>query len=229
MLTSTSLFLSLLAGKDEIAALANEYQSSGPISLAKWLQNKFNVPISSHRAYFRSKLHPRAVESYQYSILGPRPCEAGARFRRFAFTYMDCELSRGYSDPADNTGQPYTQMKIETIDINGNTHYAVKFGDDVRTIIDSPLQYYEGDTLTDLGVGSYTICNIEEVMVSKISGFVLMHPLSCLTFNPYHLISGKGNQIGDTSFDQIGNYAFQILVGDSCTSSYTVSSLSRGV
>ncbi len=121
---------------------------------------------------------------------------------------MDCEISRGSSSPADNTGLPFTQMKIETIDIGGVTHYAVKFGDDIRTILDAPFQYYApvsgvssirgpsvDDTLTVLPDGSYTICNVEEVM---------------------------GNQVGDTSFDVIGNYAFQILVGESCTSSYTV-------
>jgi len=201
-----------LLATSEIDRLADRYQSDGPIALANWLHNIMNnVPISSHRAHFRSKLHPRAVESYQYAIRGPRPCEAHARFRRFAFTYMDCEISRGSSSPADNTGLPFTQMKIETIDIGGVAHYAVKFGDDLRTILDAPLEYYApgsgvssirgpsvDDTLTVLPDGSYTICNVEEVM---------------------------GNQVGDTSFDVIGNYALQILVGASCTSSYTVSLL----
>eukprot|EP00985_Skeletonema_marinoi_P027553 scaffold22855_cov73-Skeletonema_marinoi.AAC.1 len=92
-------------------------------------------------------------------------------------------------------------MKIETIQIEGVTHWAVKFGDDVRTVLSSPLEYFSGGSrsgpsgdLVTLLDGQYTLCNAEEVV---------------------------GNQFGETTLDQMGNYAFQILVGAECSSSYT--------
>jgi hypothetical protein len=188
----------------EINQLHTSYSQQGPYALASWLHSNLARPIESHRAKFRKHLTPRAVESYIYGIPGPRPCEKDARFRRFAFTYMDVEISRGSSSPADNTGAPYTKMKIETVQIDGVPHYVVKFGDHIRTILNSPLQYYSeadrsgpsGDLVT-LPDGQYTLCNAEEVV---------------------------GNQIGGTTFEEIGNYAFQILVDATCDSSYTVSS-----
>ncbi len=182
---------------EEINQLHTQYSQQGPMALALWLKQNLEKPITSHRAQFRKALHPRAVESYIYGIPGPRPCERDARFRRFAFTYTDVEISRGSSSPADHTGAPYTKMQIETIQIDGENHWAVKFGDHIRTILSSPMEYYSeasrsgpsGDVLT-LPDGQYTLCNAEEV---------------------------AGNQIGGTTFD----YAFQILVGATCSSSYT--------
>jgi len=190
---------------EEINKLHAQYTQQGPYALAKWLKDNLAKPISSHRAQFRKHLHPRAVESYIYGIPGPRPCERDARFRRFAFTYMDVEISRGRNSPADHTGAPYTKMKIETIQIEGVTHWAVKFGDHVRTVLSSPLEYFSGGSrsgpsgdLITLPDGQYTLCNAEEVV---------------------------GNQFGETTLEQMGNYAFQILVGAECSSSYTVSLL----
>ena len=195
---------------EEIDQLSADYSQQGPYALAVWLERDLARPISSHRAHFRKHLHPRAVESYIYGIPGPRPCERDARFRRFAFTYMDVEISRGSGSPADHTGAPYTKMRIETVQIGGVNHWVVKFGDHIRTILSSPLEIYSppsrsqmqgggpsGDTVA-LPDGQYTLCNVEEVV---------------------------GNQIGGTTFEDIGNYAFQILVGATCDSSYTVSSL----
>lgn len=189
---------------EEINNLYSQYQGNGPMALARWLKNALAKPITSHRVEFRKRLHPRAVESYIYGIPGPRPCERDARFRRFAFTYMDVEISRGSASPADNTGHPYTKMKIETIQINGVNHWAVKFGDHLRTVLTSPMQYYNENSnyfdpngaVTNLPDDEYTLCNAEEVM---------------------------GSNIGDTTFEDIGTYSFQILVGAKCTSSYTVS------
>jgi len=117
---------------------------------------------------------------------------------------MDVEISRGSSSTADNTGHPYTKMKIETIQINGVNHWKVKFGDQLRTVLSTPLKYYNDNNryfdpsgaVTDLPDGEYTLCNAEEVV---------------------------GSKIGDTTFEDIGTYSFQILVGAKCMSSYTVS------
>ncbi len=183
--------------EQEIEQLHSQYSQQGPMALATWLKQNLEKPITSHRAQFRKALHPRAVESYIYGIPGPRPCERDARFRRFAFTYMDVEMSRGYSSPADHTGAPYTKMKIETIQIDGVDHWAVKFGDHLRTILSTPMEYYSGadrnggnGDLITLPDGQYTLCNAEEI---------------------------AGEQLGEMTI----NYALQILVGAVCNSSYT--------
>lgn len=183
--------------EQEIDRLHTQYIQQGPMALAVWLEHNLAKPITSHRAQFRKALHPRAAESYIYGIPGPRPCERDARFRRFAFTYTDVEISRGSGSPADHTGAPYTKMQIETIQIDGVDHWAVKFGDHVRTILSNPMEYYSGagrngpsgDVLT-LPDGQYTLCNAEEI---------------------------AGEQIGGRTID----YALQILVGTTCSSSYT--------
>ena len=190
---------------EEIKSLGRWYSQEGPYALAEHLRrNLQNVPISSHRAEFRKRLHPRAVESYLYGIPGPsRPCEVNARYRRFAFSYMDVELSRGRNTAAGNTGAPFTRMSIETVDIEGTDYHVVKFGDHVRTVLSEPLEYYTeasrfgpSGNLVTLADGEYTLCNAEEFV---------------------------GNTVGDVSIENSGNYAFQILVGEQCSSSFTVS------
>ena len=104
---------------------------------------------------------------------------------------------------AGSTGAPYTRMMVETVPIDGVDKTVIKFGSHVRTVLDEPLKYYteanrhgpSGD-LVPLEDGMYTLCNVEEVV---------------------------GNMMGDVSMEDIGDYAFQILVGEVCSSSFTVS------
>ena len=119
---------------------------------------------TSHRKYFRERLNPRAVESYVYGTPGQKACEQNARFRRFAFTYKDAELSRGSSSTAGNTGLPYTPLTVETV----GEYTVIKFGDDVRTVLDQPVQYLKGRDPEDLQDGHYTICNAEETIGKRL-------------------------------------------------------------
>lgn len=75
--------------------------------------------------------------------------------------------------------------------VSGETHYAVKFGGEIRTILPNPLKYEENGALVTMEDGKYTICHVEEVV---------------------------GDKIGDVTY---GSILFQLLVGDLCTSSYT--------
>lgn len=177
---------------EEIQSLESEITDQGDFAYAKWVHNQVNLQPTSHRAYFRNRLSPRTVESYQYGIAGPQACVNGARYRRFAFTYKDVECSRGSNSGAGSTSQPYTPMEIETTSIGGKTHYMIKWDGNIRTILDAPLQYEEnGAKLITLPDGKYTICSAEEVV---------------------------GTRIGENEYPE---YAFQVLVGDLCTSSYT--------
>jgi hypothetical protein len=185
-----SSFCSLLS-REDIEALESELATHSTKALASWVYDQVNMNPSSHRVFFRERLNPRTVETYQYGIPGPKACETNARFRRFAFTYKDVELSRGSNTYwAGNSLVPYTPLVIETISISGVHHFALKFGNDIRTISSTPLQYQDGGLTVTLPDGSYTICNAEEVV---------------------------GTQIGDNTY----SYQFQLLVGDICTSSYT--------
>ena len=177
---------------DEINALESSIASSGQKALALWIQNQQSLTPSSHRAFFRERLSPRAVESYIYGIPGPKACMTNAHFRRFAFTYKDLEMSRSANTQiAGSTGMPLTPMKIETVSVAGVNHYALKFGDQVRTVLPNPLQYEDNGSTVTLGDGSYTLCNLDE-FVGDNNGTVLEEGL-----------------------------LFKVLVGDLCTSSYT--------
>lgn len=176
---------------DEIKNLGNQLESDGNKALAEWVKNQVSLPPTSHRAFFRKHLNPRAVESYIYGVPGPRACEKNAKFRRFAFTYKDMELSRGTSgDEPGNNGLPFTPLEIETIAIGSTNYYALKFNGDIRTISDVPLQYEDNGSTVTINDGKYTICHLDEVV---------------------------GNEIGNETFD----YQFQLLVDGLCESSYT--------
>jgi hypothetical protein len=178
---------------DEIVNLEDEVASMGKRAMAQWVQTQQSLKPSSHRVFFRERLNPRTVESYQYGIPGPKACEKNARFRRFAFTYKDLELSRGYSGYwGGSTGLPFTPVEVETITVGGADHYAIKFGGEIRTILPTPLQYNNGGGTVTLKDGNYTICHVEEVVGDKVGNYTYMDGVQ-----------------------------FQLLVGDICTSSYT--------
>lgn len=176
----------------EIEELGKQVKEKGDLALALYLKEQTEMEPTSHRQYFRRRLNARSVESYQYGITGPKACEMNARFRRFAFTHKDVELSTGaYGHVAGNTGLPMTKMSVESINLAGATHYQIKFGKHIRTILKNPLQYSdEGGQLVTLPDGKYTICSVEEVV---------------------------GTRIGGVEYD----HQFQVLVGDVCESSYT--------
>eukprot|EP00804_Cyclotella_cryptica_P004534 CCRYP_006892-RA/>CCRYP_006892-RA protein AED:0.17 eAED:0.17 QI:494/0.84/0.6/1/0.94/0.9/20/0/2106 len=177
----------------EIISLENSIATSGKKALALWVKNQQSLAPTSHRAFFRQRLNPRTVESYLYGIPGPMACKENARFRRFAFTYKDLELSRGNSGHwAGNSGLPFTPVEIKTIAIDGVNHYSVKFGGEIRTILPRPLTYKDSNNVNvTLSDGKYTICHVEEVV---------------------------GDKIGNVTYNSV---QFQLLVGALCTSSYT--------
>ena len=124
---------------EEIEQLGNEITTNGYTkALAEWTHNQASLPPTSHRAYFRKFLNPRAVQSNQARIPGPSACDMNARFRSFAFTYLDVQLSRGRS--RGTVGAPFTPMRVAT----DGSYTVIKFGDEVRTVLSEPLKYYNG-------------------------------------------------------------------------------------
>ena len=132
---------------------------------------------------------------FHKGIPGPKACEVNARFRRFAFTAKDMELSQGASGNVfGNTGLPFTPVKVETVGLGAERVWVVKFGDDVRTVLSNPLIYMENERNVTVPDGDHTICHVEEVV---------------------------GDRMGDIPFSYDG-VQLQLLLGDDrCTSSFT--------
>ena len=94
---------------------------------------------------------------------GPKACEINAHYRRFSFTYMDVELSRGSISAAGNTGHPFTPMIITT-DENGYT--VISFGGNVRTVLSAALEYYDNYPSDGILVGDETTTVLVDGSVS---------------------------------------------------------------
>ena len=225
----------------EIQDLGNKITNNGYTkAVATWVHEQLSMDPSSHQKYFRERMNPRAVESYMYGIPGPKACEKNARFRRFAFTYMDVALSRGMQSFAGNNGHPYTPMVVENdVTIDGVNYTVIKFGGDVRTVLQSPLEYYddyEGEaaagtqeanmSTTVLGTNSVSgVCIISFLFFLQC--VVISHPppstISLSFISPlfqYTICAAEevvGTQLGPETYYHL----FQVLVGDLCTPSIT--------
>lgn len=177
---------------EEIIDFESRIETNGTRAYAEWVKAQVEMEATSHRAYFRTRLNARTVVSYQYGIPGPRACDVNAKYRRFAFTYNDVELSRGWYNDAGTNGAPFTTMGQNQISLNGDTVvYEITFGGETRTVLDSPLQFLNAQgSWQPLLDGEYTICSAEETV---------------------------GVRIGDHDYPE---YSLQLLVDSPCTSSY---------
>jgi hypothetical protein len=95
-----------LSRRDEIARFL-EQTSFGPTrqaldnfsgkSIAQWVHDQQeNVPMTSHREYYRHRLNDRIQHPSSMGI-PTQPCQKGARYRRFAFTKDDFGKFVGFS------------------------------------------------------------------------------------------------------------------------------------
>jgi hypothetical protein len=129
-------------------------------SMALAVQNEMSKPVGSHREFFRKRLTSRALETYKDHTSGPKPCDQFARWRRFAFTTKDAKMSNDYKA---------FDVIISSVVNGSDTGYVLSFQDDVRTVLDSPLQYYDERTPATTGTlpdGSYEICWVDDILGS---------------------------------------------------------------
>jgi len=220
---------------EEIEQLGNEITSNGYTkALAEWTHNQASLPPTSHRAYFRKFLNPRAVQSNQARIPGPLACDMNARFRSFAFTYLDVQLSRGRNK--GTVGAPFTPMEVVT---EGGSYTVIKFGNEVRTVLSEPLEYYsdsgtesfedtpilEGPTTTlPDGMVSFFLCIIFTEWGEGL--FKCIHLTYTHTYLQYTICFAEeiaGTKLGEPQSGINNTYSmlFQVLVGDICTPSIT--------
>jgi len=220
---------------EEIEQLGNEITSNGYTkALAEWTHNQASLPPTSHRAYFRKFLNPRAVQSNQARIPGPLACDMNARFRSFAFTYLDVQLSRGRNK--GTVGAPFTPMEVVT---EGGSYTVIKFGNEVRTVLSEPLEYYsdsgtesfedtpilEGPTTTlPDGMVSFFLCIIFTEWGEGL--FKCIHLTYTHTYLQYTICFAEeiaGTKLGEPQSGINNTYSMllQVLVGDICTPSIT--------
>ena len=118
----------------------------GREALAAYTHNQmYETPISSHRAYYRRHLVPRTTSTYMYALAGPHPCDQNSRWRRFAFTTKDVELSRFSQSKANGDApfgwdwNPFYKVRFVewTSPSDGGVYYLVKYGKWIRTVLDA--------------------------------------------------------------------------------------------
>jgi hypothetical protein len=129
-----------LGDKDEIARFL-EQTTFGPtradidsfdtsnlkLSFANWIKNQQDdVPLTSHRAIYRTHLNAAMVVATRQGAVA-HPCQAGARYRRYAFSMTDY---RKYMDIRTAGGK-----KILSVD------------GFVRTVVDGPITAYWDDSI----------------------------------------------------------------------------------
>jgi hypothetical protein len=117
--------------RTEIHALA---ASSSDVTFvnaaAGWIAKQMQLPVTSHRQYFRERsTNWRAVSSQMGLVHTSNPCEAGSRYRRFAFLMNDrgrtIKITTSFSNPS---------KKILSVD------------GQIRTVVDGPVGIQgEGD------------------------------------------------------------------------------------
>ena len=154
----------------------------GREALAAYTHNQiYDTPISSHRAYYRRHLVPRTTSSFPYALAGPHPCDQNSRWRRFAFTTKDVELSRFSQSKANGDApfgwdwNPFYKVRFEewTSPSDGNVYYLVKYGKWIRTVLDAlpggqlmdtanPSDKYARIDVTLQTDVDYTLCDVME-------------------------------------------------------------------
>ena len=122
--------------RDEIASFSDPQA---------WVSSQVEMSeISSHRAFFRERLTAWHSESSYHSLLHTNPCEAGARYRRYAFLPTDNDRFMDVSQ------SPYNSA-LTVLSVGGV----------VRTVVEGPVEY-GGDEVDEikgtLTPGSYEIC-----------------------------------------------------------------------
>ena len=97
------------------------------------------------------------IETYKIGVPGPRACERNSRWRRFAFTNHDAQMS-------DVAKKFY--LEIEPVTVDGVTAYVLLYAGEVRTVIYDKLVLDEDPSieLDMTGGTSYTICWAADVV-----------------------------------------------------------------
>ena len=126
--------------------------------MVQWVKDQINNKgLTSHREYFRKRLNPHMIETYKIGVPGPQACERNSRWRRFAFTNHDAQMS--------NVAKKF-YLEIEPVTVNGITAYVLSYAGEIRTVIYDKLVLDEDPSVElDMTGGTpYTICWAADVV-----------------------------------------------------------------
>ena len=98
------------------------------------------------------RLNPRAIETYYMGEIGPGPCEALARWRKFAFTKDDVWLSTSDNGPGH-------VLEVERIE----SAYVLRFAGQVRTVVRKPFELVRNGEELPMDDASYKLCLVDEI------------------------------------------------------------------
>jgi hypothetical protein len=155
-------FLEMATFGPTISEINNFDYSNIDRSMAMFVKDQIeNQPINSHREFYRKHLNVRAVETYKHGVTGPKACDRHSRWRSFAFTTKDMQMSQRDQSFA---------MEIETRTTPSTAH-VITFAGFPRTVLYQRPQYYSNERdqtiLGSLADGEYPICYVEDIEGSK--------------------------------------------------------------
>lgn len=110
-----------------------------------WIQNQINAPMTSHREFFRQRANPRLTNPVRAGRPG-HPCDAGSRWRKYAFSRRDGELW-------------FFKQRFEAVYNEGDTYVSIKLNGHVRTVVSS-LAFPEGSNYPLEFNREYEMCGL---------------------------------------------------------------------
>jgi len=127
-------------------------EGSGAASpIAHWIKDQIdNVPMSSHREYWRQGANPRALGP-QLAGIADHPCDAMGRWRRFTFTIDDCDQ--------DDDTKAYKLLRITS----SGSNYILRLDGVDRTVVPKSDFYVK-----NIGYESYVFDESKDYEVCSI-------------------------------------------------------------
>lgn len=109
-------------------------------NFTRWVYDQmYNIPMSSHREFYRRRTNPKFEYPFEVGAVGPTPCEKYSRWRKYALTSRDTIQGR-------RTGWNKFLMITQPVGIEG---YVWKVDGHFRTITKEQPRFSDG-TLVEL-------------------------------------------------------------------------------
>ena len=112
---------------DAMTSTSNDFSS--------WVEEQLQLPVSSHRSFFREHTNPKYEYPYKVGATGSRPCEMYSRWRRYALTSRDQLRAR-------KTGGQLKQLTVESV----NGDYVWRVDGHFRTVT-AEAQFTDGSSI----------------------------------------------------------------------------------
>eukprot|EP00538_Stauroneis_constricta_P006056 CAMPEP_0119562960 /NCGR_PEP_ID=MMETSP1352-20130426/22092_1 /TAXON_ID=265584 /ORGANISM="Stauroneis constricta, Strain CCMP1120" /LENGTH=2119 /DNA_ID=CAMNT_0007611481 /DNA_START=203 /DNA_END=6559 /DNA_ORIENTATION=- len=127
-----------------------------------WVQEQMELPMTSHREFFRKHANPRSELPMRSGRVGPHPCAKNSRWRNFAFTSQDS----GKSLTMESQGGGAYLLKVDGVPrtLVYSRVQLVKFNNGYATIDESSAIDMSTDT-------EYEICGTDATFYQESFSF----------------------------------------------------------